>query len=364
MNELDKKLLSLINPVLFFLSQIKPLTDNMFEKAENFKLYKPFQQDLISTIYIDFLTDIKKSINEDKDNFHSIFMKYSELFINTLLISDNNIDNYKTPGELLSSILKILEEEEEKSSQYIKSLQGCSIMDINEIKKEYNIYSENDMLEKFLKEDNFKHDGFINRMLYNITKINSYCKNCKQTMYNYESNPTLEVFLSKSPPQISEKNSDYEMINTLLSKINFQKDLSSILYPNYFPQNLKCEKCKKITEGQFTKNIQILKEGFFVNVNREQDPKNEMIFIYDEILDLSSQSNMISNYYQLFGVISKVPNEQNICYEDKYISYFRKGNEDSWVFFDENCELKELEKKELIFDFKGVSLLYYKRVEQ
>ena len=47
------------------------------------------------------------------------------------------------------------------------------------------------------------------------------------------------------------------------------------------------------------------KEYLIINLDREKDPKNEMIFIYPEILDLRKQSKCIINLYELVGVISK-----------------------------------------------------------
>ena len=94
-----------------------------------------------------------------------------------------------------------------------------------------------------------------------------------------------------------------------------------------------------------------------------------MIFIYPEKLDLRQQSEIIINMYELVGVISKKINEvsENIddIYEEnsKYLSYFKMKNK-KWIFFDENYTLSELKSSEKVFDFKNVSVLIYKKIEE
>ena len=94
-----------------------------------------------------------------------------------------------------------------------------------------------------------------------------------------------------------------------------------------------------------------------------------MIFIYPEKLDLRQQSEIIINMYELVGVISKKINEvsENIddIYEEnsKYLSYFKMKNK-KWIFFDENYKLSELKSSEKVFDFKNVSVLIYKKIEE
>ena len=93
-----------------------------------------------------------------------------------------------------------------------------------------------------------------------------------------------------------------------------------------------------------------------------------MIFIYPEILDLRNQSKCIINLYQLIGVITKKINDNNNkdgLYNEnaKYICYFKMKKNKKWIVFDENYKLSELKSNEKIYDFKGVSVLVYSKIE-
>ena len=129
-----------------------------------------------------------------------------------------------------------------------------------------------------------------------------------------------------------------------------------------------CENCKKYKEIIYNNSIFAVRQYLIVDIDRENDPKNEMIFIYPEILDLRNQSKCIINLYQLIGVITKKINDNNNkddLYNEKakYICYFKMKKNNKWIVFDENYKLSELKSNEKIYDFKGVSVLVYSKIE-
>ena len=361
-----EKINLMIAPVLFFLSQIKSLIDYLPEIKESIDLFKVIEENLISEIIINFFEDLKEEKNENKKE---IYNKYSDLILNLLSVKlKDKLKQINSPGYILSFILENLDIEEEfKSSQSIN--EGQSTLDLLK-NKEYDIYNENEMFQMFIHNNTINKKTFIFRNFYNIFKSSKLCKSCNKRSYEYQSFPSLDIFLNKSESIVNKFDSDYEMYNTLLCKICFPENITQLLSPSYLKKRVEyCKNCDKYNEIIFNKYIFALKEFLVINIDRENDPKNEMIFIYPEILDLKNESKYIINLYQLTGVICKKINEHNYNINEidndisHYICYMKKQNEDKWITFDENYNIYECENKKNIFNFKSVSVLLYSKIE-
>ena len=280
---------------------------------------------------------------------------------------------YDSPGDILSLILQNLDKEQNENNKYIAGCQEESnIKFLNNINKgkTYDIYNENEMLQKFIDEFSINHKTFIYEKFNIILKSSKLCKICNKSSYAFESFPTLNIHLNKGKSLVNENDNDYEMYNALLCKIKFPENISQLLSPSYLSKKVElCKNCNKYNEVLINKNIFLLKEYLIINIDRQNDPKNEMIFIYPEKLDLTSQSSCIINQYQLIGVITKEINERNYNINDvdknilKYICYFRKQNSNEWICFDESNNINDLENNNSIFNFKGVSVLIYSKEE-
>ena len=61
---------------------------------------------------------------------------------------------------------------------------------------------------------------------------------------------------------------------------------------------------KNYKEIIYNNSIFAVKQYLIVDIDRENDPKNEMIFIYPEILDLRNQSKCINSQYIIELVIN------------------------------------------------------------
>ena len=58
-------------------------------------------------------------------------------------------------------------------------------------------------------------------------------------------------------------------------------------------------------------------------------------------------------------------NEDYLIKENsKYICYFKINKSDNWIVFDENYKLGELKDSTCAFDFKGVSVLIYSKINE
>ena len=363
------KISSFFSPVLFCLSQMTTLTQYFKENEELIELYK-YVEDTLCVVFFEFFKRLQnldgEKINQPQKG---IFKENSNLVFNFLLSKMNeNSEIIHSPGDLLSSILENLEIEQDKYFKYMSEDESRIELNKNKI---YDIYNEQDMLQKFVDSHSIEHKTFIYEKFHNIIKKSRLCKVCKKCTYNYESFPTLKIPLNRSKSLISPNQPDYEIYNALLCKICFPDNLSQLLSPSY--DSIKkefCENCNKYNEIIYNNNIFAVKEYLIINLDRENDPKNEMIFIYPEILDLRKQSNCIINLYRLVGVICKIIDENNnnddVNYEEnsKYISYFKIKKSNKWIVFDENYKLSELQNNEKIFNFKGVSVLIYWKIEE
>ncbi len=363
------KICSIFSPVLFCLSQITSLTKYFKENEEIIESYN-YVENTLTQIFYEFIKRLK-NIDEEKINLpqKGIFKEHSNLVFNFLAsIINENTKIINSPGDLLSFILENLDIEQNKYFQYLS--EDESKIELNKNKK-YNIYNEQEMLQKFVDAHSTEQKTFIYEKFHSIIKTSRLCKRCNKCSYNYKSFPTLKIPLVKSKSIISPNQPDYEIINTLICKIVFPENLSQLLSPSY--NSIKkefCENCKKYKEIIYNNNIFATKEYLIINLDREKDPKNEMIFIYPEILDLRKQSKCIINLYELVGVISKKiddanNNIDNILEENSnYFSYFKMKKSEKWIFFDENYQLSELKSSEKVFDFKNVCVLIYKKIEE
>ena len=363
------KICSIFSPVLFCLSQISSLTKYFKENEEIIESYN-YVENTLTQIFYEFIKRLK-NIDEEKINLpqKGIFKEHSNLVFNFLAsIINENTKIINSPGDLLSFILENLDIEQNKYFQYLS--EDESKIELNKNKK-YNIYNEQEMLQKFVDAHSTEQKTFIYEKFHSIIKTSRLCKRCNKCSYNYKSFPTLKIPLVKSKSIISPNQPDYEIINTLICKIVFPENLSQLLSPSY--NSIKkefCENCKNYKEIIYNNNIFATKEYLIINLDREKDPKNEMIFIYPEILDLRKQSKCIINLYELVGVISKKiddvnNNIDNILEENSnYFSYFKMKKSEKWIFFDENYQLSELKSSEKVFDFKNVCVLIYKKIEE
>ena len=333
------KICSIFSPVLFCLSQMTTLTQYFKENEELIELYK-YVEDTLCVVFFEFFNRLQ-NLDSDKINLSQkgIFKENSNLVFNFLISKMNeNSEIIHSPGDLISSILENLEIEQDKYFKYVSVEESRIELNKNKI---YDIYNEQDMLQKFVDSHSIEHKTFIYEKFHNIVKTSRLCKKCKKCSYNYKSFPTLKIPLNRSKSLISPNQPDYEIYNALICKICFPDNLSQLLSPSY--DSIKkefCENCNKYNEIIYNNNIFAVKEYLIVNLDRENDPKNEMIFIYPEILDLRGQSKCIINLYQLVGVICKIINENDNNVEDineensKYISYFKMKKSNKWIVFD------------------------------
>ena len=359
---------SFISPILFALSQITSLTQYLTENQETIELYKLVENTTLTDIFFDFLK-ILKSLDGDKINLpqKGIFKENSNLVFDFLLSKRNENSNIiSSQGDFLSEIILNFQNEQDKYFQYISEEENT--IELNK-KKKYNIYNEQEMLQNFIDSHANESKNFFYNKFHNIIKTSRLCKVCKKCTYNFKSFPTLRISLVKSDSLLGPIHPDYEICNALINRICFPENLSQLLSPSYSSVRKElCEKCKKYTEVNYNNNIFAVKKYLIINIDRENDPKNEMMFIYPEILDLRKQSAVIINLYQLVGVISKKINEKNDDVENilnenaKYICYFKIEKSDKWLVFDENYKLSELKKNEDAFNFRGVSILIYSKI--
>ena len=361
-----KKLNLIIIPTLFFLSKIKSLKEYLYENKESLDLIKFVEDDTLIPIIVDFFDEIKDiKEKEITDSEKELFNKYSNLLINFLVTKNKDkLNTINSPGNLLSIILEILDEEQNK---YLTEQQ--SSIDLNK-DKIYDIYNKEEMLQMFIDKFSINHKTFIFNKFYNILESSKLCKKCFKRAYEFQAHPTLNITLKKSNSLANEDISEYEMYNTILCTIRFPENIDQLLSPSFLLKKTEfCKSCEKYNEIIFNQSIFVIKEYLIVNIDREDDPKNEMIFIYPETLDLRNHSKFIINLYQLTGVICKKINAYNYNINDVdddisyYIFYFKNQNNNKWLCFDENYKIYELESNKDIFNFKELSFFLYSKIE-
>jgi hypothetical protein len=365
------KISSIFSPILFCLSQLNSLVEYIEESEKTINFYN-YIGDTLSEIFLDVFKRIKNlDLNKNKEKFNkfsiSLFKANSNLIFNFLLSKVNENCNIMTPGDAISFMLENLDKEQIKYINYADEEED-NIIDLN-INNKYNIYDEKSMLKKFVDTHSIQHKTFIYEKFHNIMKISRLCKGCKKCSYDYKSFPTLKISLNKSIYSINPNQPEYEIYNALISKIVFPENLSQLLSPSYSSIKKElCQNCKKYNEIIYNNSIFAVKEYLVIDVNRENDIKHEMIFIYPEILDLRNQSQFIINLYELVGVIVKkmkenYENVEEISNENsKYICYFKMKKEKKWISFDENYQINEIKNNECIYNFKGVCILIYSKI--
>ena len=363
------KINSFFSPVLFFLSQITSLTQYFKENEELIGLYNSIEDTLTEILFNFFQRLI--DLDDDKVNMplKGLFKENSNLVFDFLLSKmDKNSKIISSPGDILSFILENLQIEQDKYFQYLSEEE--SIIELNKDKK-YDIYNEDEMLQKFVDLHTNDNNNLIYKKFHNIIKSSKKCKGCNKCSYDYNSFPTLKISLIRSNTLIGPIHPDYEIYNALINRVCFPENLSQLLSPSYSSIKKEfCKNCNNLNEMIYSNNIFTIKEYFIINIDRENDPKNEMMFIFPEILDLRKQSKCIINLYQLAGVICKKIKENNanineqINENSKYICYFKIEKSNKWIVFDENNKLSELQKNENVFDFKGVCVLIYSKINE
>ena len=363
------KINSFFSPVLFFLSQITSLTQYFKENEELIGLYNSIE-DTLTEILSNFFQRLI-DLDDDKINMplKGLFKENSNLVFDFLLSKmDKNSKIISSPGDILSFILENLQIEQDKYFQYLS--EEDSIIEINKDKK-YDIYNEDEMLQKFVDLHTSDNNNLIYKKFHNIIKSSKKCKGCNKCSFDYNSFPTLKISLIRSNTLIGPIHPDYEIYNALINRVCFPENLSQLLSPSYSSIKKEfCKNCNNLNEMIYSNNIFTIKEYFIINIDRENDPKNEMMFIFPEILDLRKQSKCIINLYQLAGVICKKikENSANINEQNnensKYICYFKIEKSNKWIVFDENNKLSELQKNENVFDFKGVCVLIYSKINE
>ena len=362
----EDKINLVIVPTLFFLSKINHLIDYLNEKKESIRLYNYVDENSFSHLILEFLENIKDS--NCQESIKEIYLNYCNIILNIISSKSKYLLNkFNSPGNLLSYILQTLDEEQNKSYQFFNEQSTIELM--NNPNKENDIYNDQEMLKVFI-DKSLNQKSFINEKFDIIIKSSKLCKECNKRSYEYNSYPTLNIYLNKTNSLVNENDADYEMYNALICKINFPENISQLISPSSMSKKTEfCKNCNKYNEIIYNKNICILKNYLILNIDRENDPKNDMIFIYPEILDLKKESEFIINLYQLTGVLCKKINEHNYNINEvekdisHYICYFRKENENKWICFDEDFHINEIENNSSIFNFKGVSALLYSKIE-
>jgi hypothetical protein len=280
-------------------------------------LYKYVENTLIDH-FSDFIKRLKE-INEDKINKpqKGLFKENSNLvfqFLKSKMEENSKVIN--STGEILSEILENFDTEMDKYYKY--EAEEDSRIELNQVKK-YDIFSEIEMLQKFVDSHSTEHKTFIYEKFHTIIKTSRLCKSCKKCTYNYQSFPTLKIPLNRSNSLITDNQLDNEIYNALISKICFPENLSQLLSPSY--NSIKkehCENCKKYKEIIYNNSIFAVKQYLIVDIDRENDPKNEMIFIYPEILDFTKEDILTVDYVienpdSLTGITFNEDAEDLIC---------------------------------------------------
>ena len=363
---LNKKRLNLvIAPVLFFLSKIDYLIQFFKENKEQINLYKFLEENTISEKILDFFEELKEEKNLENNNKREIFIKHSNLLLKVLISKvKDKLYRLNSPGDILSVILENLDIE---NKFLIEEQSTIVLMNDN---KNYDIYNEQEMLQNFISQHSISKKSLVYEKFFIILKCTKLCKKCNKPSYEFQTFPTLNIYLNKGKSIVNENHSDFEMYNALLYKVNFPQDITQLLSPSYLKKKTGfCKGCDKFNEFIYNKYIFALKEFLIINIDRDNDPKNDMIFIYPEKLDLREESKIILNLYELTGVICKYikKNNYNINDIENDISYYIcyiKNKENNWICFDENYNINELNTSTDIFNFNGVSLLFYSKIEE
>ena len=358
---LNKKKMNLaIAPVLFFLSKIDYLIEFFEVNKEKINLYKFVYENTLLEKLLNFFEEIKEA---QKNNQKETYIKNSDSILNLLLLKINDkLYKLNSPGDILSLILDNLDTENNILSE------EQSTIDLMNNNKNYDIYNDQEMLQMFINNSISKKSLFYEKF-YNILKCTKLCKICNKRSYEYQTFPTLDIYLNKGEPILNEGHSDFEMCNALLCRVCFPKDITQLLSPSYLAKKTEfCRNCEKYNEIIYNKYVFALKEFLIINIDREKDPKNDMIFIYPEKLDLRNESKCIINLYELTGVICKQIKKNNYNINDVendinyYICYI-KNKENKWICFDENYNIFELNNHKEIFNFNGASVLLYSKIE-
>ena len=360
---LNKKRLNLIiAPVLFFLSKIDYLIEFFKENKEQINLYKFIEEE--NNTLSEKLLNFYEEVEEEKNNQKNIYIKYSDLLLNIIITKiKDKLYKLNSPGEILSVILENLDIE----NKFLIEEQSTIVLMNN--KENYNIYNDQEMLQMFINKTSTSKKSLVYEKFYNILKNTKLCKECNKRSYEYQTSPILNIYLNKDKSIVHETHSDFEISNALLCRVCFPQDITQLLSPSYLKKKTEyCKNCDKYNEVIYNKYIFALKEFLIINIDRDNDPKNDMIFIYPEKLDLKKESHCILNLYELTGVICKQirKNNYNINDVENDISYYicyMKNKENKWICFDANYNIFELKSHSDIFNFNGVSVLLYSKIE-
>ena len=141
----------------------------------------------------------------------SIYLK-KEYLKSILIYLINKLNIIHSHENLLSFILDNLDIEQDKYFQYLS--EDESKIELNKNIK-YDIYNEQEMLQKFVDAHSIQQKTFKYEKFHNIIKTSRLCKHCNKCTFNYKSFPTLKIPLIRSKSIIDPNQPDFEIVNII-----------------------------------------------------------------------------------------------------------------------------------------------------
>ena len=326
----------LINIILLCLSNIEYLVYYYLNSSKESKILHKSKEDskniYLNPSFLDYLDHFWKSNKKEfvPIEIHDILKKLM-------------LENYNTndPSIIVDYLLKKLDEELKINNK------NNNIEDINPSER----FNEHNIIKKYF--NNFSNNRtHISDIFYSTIKIKKLCQNCKrQPLYYFESTPVINIYLEEK------NNNNY---------LTFENDLKNILMKKE-EYNIKenCIICSSEQTMNVIKDIYSFSVVLIININREKDPNNNILFKYPENFDgnkiINNKIIKMPNY-ELITIIKKVKN--NNCNNFEYISYYKNFIDKCWYSY--NNQKKEIlnnDYKNFIFDDKNTCMLIYSKIK-
>ena len=214
-----------------------------------------------------------------------------------------------------------------------------------EPKEILDYFKEKESFKIYLK--NFqKKKSIVSDLFFSTVKIRKKCETYLLDRIFFESSPVINIYL--------ESNNEIEFNN-----ISLTENLKTLL--NKDTKNIKeeCNVCHGQHEIFVGRDIFATSSIIIININREKDPNNEIIFDYPEEFDgkkvINGDDSLKLPKYELISVIKKV---NNIEYMNCYKSFINN----QWYAYTNQKIFPLQNNMNHIFDKKNACILIYQRI--
>ena len=256
--------------------------------------------------------------------------------IRSILSNHNSVyqsDNEINPRMFLSFLFgRIHKELNLKKGGYQNPFSSLFSLEINNQGNINNINYSNkeESYNYFIQNFKENNDSLISNNFYGNMKTKTVCLNCQLTTYTYNSFNYITFNLDLIKKYLFKKNFQ-NMYNQL--NINQCFIIQNDILVEISNLSRHCRNCKQNSRHSERKQFRTFPRYLIVALDRGADCENKNKIYYNDMLDLSGQSDNPASfsYFMLKGIVKRM----DTIKKEHYISIYFDFNQKSWIVRDD-----------------------------